>query len=119
MRTPRGLRSLAPKNPIYKGHYEGNQASRDRAYHNGTVWAWLTGHYAEAVLKLYGQSQLNYVERLYANFESCMYEHGITTISEIFDGDPPHVPRGAISQAWSVAEVLRMGYLIETAKAEQ
>jgi predicted glycogen debranching enzyme len=114
--TPRGLRSLAPKNALYKGHYFGDQAKRDTAYHNGTVWAWLSGHFAEGYLRLYGKSGVHYIENLYKNFEGCMDEHCISTISEIFDGDPPHTPRGAISQAWSVAEVLRMGYLIETYK---
>lgn len=114
--TPRGLRSLAPKNPLYKGHYFGNEAERNRSYHNGSVWAWLSGHFAEAYLKLYGKSGLHFIEKLYQNFEGCMIEHGISTISEIFDGDPPHTPRGSISQAWSVAEVLRMGYMVETAK---
>lgn len=114
--TPRGLRSIAPTDPRYIGHYRGNQAARDAAYHNGTVWAWLTGHFVEGWLRLHGRSALAFAEKQYGQFENCMTEHGISTISEIFDGDPPHTPRGAISQAWSVAEVLRMGWLIEQYK---
>jgi glycogen debranching enzyme len=62
---------------------------------------------------------LAFAEKQYAQFEACMTEHGISTISEIFDGDPPHTPRGAISQAWSVAEILRMGWIIEQYKADR
>ena len=114
--TPRGLRSIAPTDSRYIGHYAGNQAQRDAAYHNGTVWAWLTGHFVEGWLRLHRKSGVAFAEKLYAQFETCMTEHGISTISEIFDGDPPHTPRGSISQAWSVAEVLRMGWIIEQYK---
>jgi predicted glycogen debranching enzyme len=110
--TPRGLRSLTPKNPAYKGSYIGDQAERDLAYHQGTVWPWLLGHFAEAYLKLHGKSGLGFIKNLFKGFEPAMTEHGIGTISEIYDGDPPHSPRGAISQAWSVAELLRMNWLI-------
>jgi predicted glycogen debranching enzyme len=111
--TPRGLRTLSPKNPIYKGTYCGDQATRDMAYHQGTVWPWLLGHFAEGYLKLYGKSGVRFIKSLFDGFEPVMTEHGIGTISEIYDGDPPHSPRGAISQAWSVAELLRMNWLIE------
>ncbi len=114
--TPRGLRTIAPTDSRYIGHYSGNQVQRDTAYHNGTVWPWLSGHFIEGWLRLHGRSGLAFAEKQYAQFEACMTEHGISTISEIFDGDPPHTPRGAISQAWSVAEVLRMGWLIEQYK---
>jgi glycogen debranching enzyme len=111
--TPRGLRSLAPKNPIYEGIYEGNQASRDRAYHNGTVWVWLLSFYAEIYLKLHGRGGLRHIRDIYAGFEPTMYEHGITTISEIYDGNPPHYPKGAISQAWSVGAILLIEEMLE------
>lgn len=111
--TERGLRTLSPENSNYKGVYCGDQAARDRAYHNGTVWPWLLGHFVEGYLKLYGKEGLPLVKRLYHNFESNMTEHGIGTISEVFDGDPPHAPGGAISQAWSVAELLRISAMIE------
>jgi len=111
--TPRGLRTLTPKSPVYRGIYYGNQAERDSAYHQGTVWPWLLGHFVEGYLKIHGKSGLFYIKSLYADFEAVMTEHGIGTISEIYDGDPPHTGRGAISQAWSVAELLRINYLIK------
>jgi len=110
--TPRGLRTLAPQHPDYKGNYYGDQANRDNAYHQGTVWPWLMGHFVEGYLRIIGKSGLSYVKALYEGFESVMKEHGIGTISEIYDGDPPHKPGGAISQAWSVAELLRIKTLI-------
>lgn len=111
--TPRGLRTLSPKSPDYKGVYEGNQEQRDKAYHQGTVWPWLLGHFCEGYLKLYKKSGVEYVRKLLKGFEEVMWEHGISSISEIYDGNPPHKPRGAISQAWSVAELLRIMKLIE------
>ncbi|GIV35126.1 MAG: 4-alpha-glucanotransferase [Chitinophagales bacterium] len=111
--TPRGLRTLSPKNPSYKGSYGGDQRTRDLAYHQGTVWPWLLGHFAEAYLKVYGNEGVAFIRQLYEGFAPEMTRHGISTISEIFDGDPPHYPNGAISQAWSVAELLRIHYLLE------
>jgi predicted glycogen debranching enzyme len=111
--TPRGLRSLSPKSPVYKGSYQGSTPERDAAYHQGTVWPWLLGHFTEGYLKIHGKSGLSFIKSIYTGFESVMTEHGIGTISEIYDGDPPHTARGAISQAWSVAELLRMSSLIK------
>jgi predicted glycogen debranching enzyme len=111
--TSRGLRTLTPKNDKYKGFYSGNQKERDNAYHQGTAWPWLLGPFCEGWLSLYGKSGLEKVKKLIYGFEDVMNEHGITTISEIYDGDPPHSPGGAISQAWSVGEVLRIMQLIE------
>ncbi len=106
--TPRGLRTLAPQNNNYKGIYEGNQELRDMAYHQGTVWPWLIEHYCEAYLELHKKSGLQHVKKIIDDFEPVMDEHGIGSISEIYDGDPPHAPKGSISQAWSVAAVLRI-----------
>lgn len=106
--TPRGLRSLAPRNPLYKGVYEGNQEQRDLAYHQGAVWPWLAEHYCEAYLRLHKQAGLAAVKKIINDFEPCMNEHGIGSISEIYDGDPPHAPKGAFSQAISVAALLRV-----------
>lgn len=111
--TKRGLRTLSPKNPDYKGTYTGNLEKRDKAYHQGTVWPWLLGAYCEVYLKLYGKSGLEIVKEIYNGFEEVMNEDGIGTISEIYDGDPPHKARGAISQAWSVAELLRIKSMID------
>jgi len=110
--TPRGLRTLSPKNTFYKGKYYGNQKTRDEAYHQGTVWPWLFGHFAEGYLKLYKESGKEYIRAIYEGFEEVMSEHGIGTISEVYDGDPPHTAGGTISQAWSVAELLRTGQMI-------
>jgi len=112
--TPRGLRTLSPANKFYKGTYCGNQEQRDNAYHQGTVWPWLFGPFCEGWLKVYGNQGVNKVKKLIYGLEEVMSEHGISTLSEIHDGDPPHAPHGTISQAWSVGEVLRVINLLET-----
>lgn len=108
--TPYGLRSLSPNHPDYQGHYGGDRCQRDGSYHQGTVWAWLIGHFVQAHLKVYQQPEVA------LNFLTPMAEHleigCVGKISEIFDGDPPFTPRGCFSQAWSVAEVLRSWQLI-------
>ena len=106
--TPRGLRTLSPTNENYKGIYKGTQEQRDQAYHQGTVWPWLLEHFCEAYMNLHKESGLGFLERLINGFEPVMTELGIGTIPEIFDGDPPHRARGAISQAWSVGALLRI-----------
>ncbi len=111
--TKRGLRSLSPKNPKYKGIYTGNHSERDLSYHQGTAWPWLLGAFAEAYLQIYGKQGKDFVSELYNNFKQVMTENGIGTISEIYDGDPPHEARGAISQAWSIAELLRIKWMLD------
>ena len=111
--TPRGLRSLSPRNPSYKGKYFGDQAHRDEAYHQGTAWPWLLGAFAEAYLKLRGNAGKPFIESLYNGFEEVMSEAGIGTISEVYDGNPPHQAGGAISQAWNVAELLRIKWMLD------
>jgi predicted glycogen debranching enzyme len=111
--TLRGLRTLSPTNENYKGVYRGNQEERDLAYHQGTVWPWLLQHFAEAYLKIHKKSGLSLIRKLYEGFEEVMTEHGIGSVSEIYDGDPPHQARGAVSQAWSVAALLRIRKLME------
>ncbi len=111
--TPRGLRTLSPMHPQYKGTYSGDQISRDLAYHQGSAFPWLLGFFAEGYLRIHGKGGLSFIKNLFYGFEPEMFEHGLTSISEIYDGDPPHKPAGAISQAWSVAELLRMYELIE------
>jgi predicted glycogen debranching enzyme len=110
--TARGLRTLSPKNLHYQGTYSGNQAERDRAYHQGTVFPWLFGHFAEAYLNIHGEEGVGFIEAYYKGFEKVMTEAGIGSVSEVYDGDPPHLPGGAISQAWSVSELLRINELI-------
>ncbi|MCC8174188.1 MAG: amylo-alpha-1,6-glucosidase [Odoribacter sp.] len=111
--TPKGLRTLSPKNPLYKGFYGGDQPTRDIAYHQGTVWPWLLGPYIEASFRLYGAAFVSKAEDLLKGFEEDMTLYGICSIGEIYDGNPPYHPNGCISQAWSVGEVLRSAMLIE------
>lgn len=110
--TSRGLRTLSPKNVKYKGVYRGNIHERDEAYHQGSVMPWMLGHFAEAYLRVYGKSGVSVIKNLYAAFEPEMQEYGIGTISELFDGDPPHKPSGAISMATAVAELLRIDEML-------
>lgn len=112
--TPRGLRTLSPSEEGYKGIYCGDQETRDSAYHQGTVWPWLVGPFCDGWLRVYGEGGVSRVRKLILGFEETLTEAGISTISEIYDGDPPHSPRGAISQAWSVGEILRIFTLLES-----
>ncbi len=104
--TSHGLRSLAPGHPDYKSHYGGDRRTRDAAYHQGTVWGWLIGPFVSAHLRVYGDPALarSFLRPLIRELSA----HGVGSLSEIFDGDPPFTPRGCIAQAWSVAEVLRV-----------
>ena len=104
--TPVGLRSLAPGHPDYKPKYYGDLRSRDAAYHQGTVWAWLIGPYIDAWLKLHPEDVAG-ARKLLEGFVPQLNEACIGSISEIFDAEPPYTPRGCVAQAWSVAEVLR------------
>lgn len=103
--TSYGLRSLAPFESGYIGHYGGGPRDRDAAYHQGTVWGWLLGPFAVAHFRVYRdrEAALRFLEPLGRQ----IYSGGLGTLSEIFDGDAPFTPRGCIAQAWSVAEVLR------------
>jgi len=105
--TPYGLRSLSPADPAYRGRYEGGPAERDAAYHQGTVWSWLLGPYADALVKTNGAVGKPKARKALEGLRPHLLEEGLGTISEIFDGDAPHAPRGCPSQAWSVGETLR------------
>jgi predicted glycogen debranching enzyme len=104
--TPVGLRSLGPGHPDYKPRYDGDLRSRDAAYHQGTVWAWLIGPYIDAWLKLH-PGDLAGARQMLSGFVDHLGEACIGSISEVFDADEPYTPRGCVAQAWSVAEVLR------------
>lgn len=117
--TTRGLRTLAPNHPNYVGVYEGSQEQRDAAYHQGTVWPWLMEHFAEAYVLLYKKEALPLLEKIINDFDATMMEHGIGSVSEIYDGNPPHKARGAISQAWSVSALLSILEKTEKLRSSQ
>lgn len=104
-----GFRSLSPQEQQFQGHYGGDQYYRDGAYHQGTAWSWLLGHFVTAYRKAFNYSpeSLLTVRLLLAPMRDHLRDHGIGTISEIFDGEYPFTPRGCFAQAWGVAEVLR------------
>jgi predicted glycogen debranching enzyme len=108
--TPVGLRSLSPKDSQYVSVYTGTSLERDGGYHQGTVWGWLIGGFVDAYRRV--NPKTNKTEKrigeILQGFESHLSEAGLGQISEIFDGDAPHSPRGCFAQAWSVAEVLRV-----------
>jgi len=106
--TPRGLRTLSANDPRYIGEYKGDPRSRDGAYHQGTVWPWLMGPYITAYKKTFGKKAgFEFATRWFAQFHEHLGEACLGQVSEIFDGDAPHTPRGCVAQAWSVSELLR------------
>jgi len=114
--TPFGLRSLSPDDPRYRRRYGGSWESRDRAYHQGTVWGWLIGPFIEAYLKVQEDrgAAIEQARQWLAAFDDHLETAGVGYVSEIFDGDPPHAPRGCIAQAWSVGELLRAKRMVES-----
>jgi predicted glycogen debranching enzyme len=107
--TPVGLRSLAPGEPGYAPHYEGDARARDSVYHQGTVWPWLVGPFVEAWVRVHGANAAAR-KKARARFLPPLYEHlnhaGLGHVSEICDAEPPHTPRGCPFQAWSLGELL-------------
>jgi predicted glycogen debranching enzyme len=119
--TPVGLRTLPQNDPHYVPVYKGDPYERDRAYHQGTVWSWLLGPYADAVMKVKGDKSK--VKNIIDHFSHHLNKACIGSVSEIFDAEAPHYPRGCVAQAWSVAEVLRVIkdyelYNVQTEKLE-
>ena len=110
--TPVGLRSLSPRDNNYKEKYDGDLMTRDAAYHQGTVWAWLIGPFFDAWRRGYPGDTAS-LKSFLKGFDEHLNEGGVGTISEIFDAEPPFSPRGCIAQAWSVAEVLRCKLLLQ------
>src|SRR6266496_1090699 len=104
--TPLGLRSLSADDPSYTACYEGDSFKRDSCYHQGTVWSWLLGTYVDALIKIGADRSL--VKNVVENFAYHLNEGCIGSVSEIFDADAPHSPKGCTAQAWSVAEILRV-----------
>ena len=109
--TPYGLRTLSPRSPAYRGRYEGDQAARDAAYHQGTVWPWLLGHFGEASFRV-AADRAGAARSLFATLapllDYSLHGAGLNNVPEIFDGDPPHRPNGCLAQAWSTAELIRL-----------
>lgn len=117
--TPFGLRTLSPKDPRYAGHYEGDGFTRDSRYHQGTAWAWLSGAFFTAYAAAFADEPDTKIKLRdwLEPFKQHLTEAGVGQISEIFDGDAPHTPRGCFAQAWSVAEILRVAASINTANS--
>ncbi len=113
--TPRGLRTLAPSSPSYRGRYDGGCEGRDLAYHQGTVWPWLAGFYVEACLRAAEPSQLASTASEMAHwldgFLDVVARDGVGHVSEVFDGDPPQRQGGTFAQAWNTGELLRAMHL--------
>lgn len=110
--TSHGLRSLSPDDPNYQGTYGGDRVQRDSAYHQGTVWGWLLGHFVQAHLRVYNDPKRakEFLEPMIHHLQSSC----IGSLSEIFDGNAPMMPRGAVAQAWTVAEVLRAWLMLSS-----
>jgi predicted glycogen debranching enzyme len=109
--TPYGLRTLSPKDPAYRGRYEGDQETRDASYHQGTVWPWLLGHFGEAYLRVTmdRKQAVRFLMREVAPLLGYSLKGpGLLNVPEIFDGDPPHRANGCVAQAWSTAELIRL-----------
>ena len=115
--TPVGLRSLSPGDKDYKSRYDGDLRARDAAYHQGTVWGWLIGPYVDAWLKL-NPGKNEEAQGMLKGFFNHLDEACVGSISEVFDAEEPHTPRGCIAQAWSVAEVLRCWALTSAANPQ-
>lgn len=109
--TRRGIRTLSPRHSEYKGVYEGSQTDRDLAYYNGCCLTFLLGPYCEVCFKMKGVAFLNKAQWLVNGFYEDLNKHGVGAFSELYDGDPPHEPHGAISSALSTAALLEVEYL--------
>jgi predicted glycogen debranching enzyme len=114
--TPRGLRTLAPDDPAYRGRYIGGPDDRDAAYHQGTAWPWLLAPYVDAVFAVESKECARAeAGQVLAGLLDSMEEAGLGFIGEVYDGDPPHRPGGCIAQAWSVAAAIHIWKRLEAA----
>ena len=104
--TARGIRTLSPRDMKYKGVYEGSQLDRDLAYHQGSTRPWLLAPYIETCFRVKGPSFVKKAEWLTEGFFADLNKHGVGAFSELYDGDPPFEPHGAISSALSTAALL-------------
>jgi predicted glycogen debranching enzyme len=110
--TPRGLRTLSPQDQAYRGAIEGHASQRESATHNGAVHPWLFQFYCILCLRLHKKSGIAHLKTIIDGFKDEMTEHCLGTISEMYNGDPPHTAKGALSQAWNVAAILYCRHLI-------
>jgi predicted glycogen debranching enzyme len=117
--TPYGLRTLPSNDPNYHGRYTGSRYQRDQAYHQGTIWPWLIGPYAEAVLRLgrFDTKSKTTAAAIIQPLLNLLMTDALGQVAEICEADPPHRPVGCIAQAWSVAEILRILALMESTHA--
>jgi predicted glycogen debranching enzyme len=117
--TPRGLRTLSPADPAYRGEYRGSPEARDQAYHQGTAWPWLLGFHVEAALRAFpgDRARAARLAELVDGLLETAREGGLGHVAEVFDGDPPQRPGGCFAQAWSTAELLRARHLLGEAQA--
>ena len=111
--TPRGLRTLSPRDPNYQGVCQGNINEREMTVHQGTAWPWLMSFFVEGYLNIHKSGGLPFVKKIIEGFEEEMTEHCIGTISEMYNGNPPHKAKGAVSQAWSVAALIHATKILE------
>ena len=116
--TRRGIRTLSPRDVRYKGVYEGTQLQRDEAYHNGCAWPYLLSQYCYASFNMMGKNFIKRAEWLTEGFYEDLSKHGVGCFSELYDGDPPHEPHGAISSAMTTAALLNINWLIEKYREE-
>ncbi len=117
--TPVGLRTLAPGDVKYRGRFRGGPDERDNAYHQGTTWPWLLGFYTEAALRAWPRDAriLEELTLLWDGIDAELDRAGLNHISEVFDGDPPHLPGGTMAQAWNTGEYLRAQHMLEAVRA--
>lgn len=111
--TPRGLRTLSPRDPGYQGVCQGDYNQRELTIHQGTAWPWFISFFVEGYLNIHSRGGLPFVKKIIEGFEEEMTEHCIGTVSEMYNGNPPHKAKGAVSQAWSVAALIHATKLVE------
>ena len=114
--TNKGLRTLSEDDEKFIGSYIGDQNTRDHSYHQGIVWPWLLGHFAQGYVNIFRDNALPLLEEIYNQFNSEIAEYGVGSIGEIYDAEPPFEAKGTIAQAWSISELIRIKALINKLK---
>ncbi len=114
--TDKGLRTLSRDDEKYVPFYQGNQKTRDYSYHQGIVWPWLLGHFAQGYVNVFRDNALPLLEKIYNRFDTDLNDYGLGLIGEIYDAEPPFQAKGTITQAWSVSELIRIKALINKLK---